>query len=173
MHKTSSRTINEIIGYGVLAIQVTFCNQSILFFSHFVGREVTFCQSWVVSNTFQWEHTKVTWPLHIWSFPTIRHFLNIILIYSALCYNHWQIRQHFTVTIPDCIYSHWWPRQNGRHFADDISKCIFLNENAWISIKISLKFIPKGQIDTFSALAQIMAWRRSGDKPLSEPMMVR
>ena len=28
------------------------------------------------------------------------------------------------------------PRQNRRHFADDISKCIFLNENVWISINI-------------------------------------
>ena len=28
-------------------------------------------------------------------------------------------------------------------FPDDISKCLFLNENAWISITISLKFIPK------------------------------
>ena len=63
-------------------------------------------------------------------------------------------------------------RQNGRHFPDDICKCIFLNENAWISIKISLKFVPKGPINKISALVQIMAWRRSGDKPLSEPMMV-
>ena len=36
------------------------------------------------------------------------------------------------------------PRQNGRHFADDIFKCIFLNENVWIPIEISLKFVPKG-----------------------------
>ena len=25
---------------------------------------------------------------------------------------------------------------NGRHFPDDLFKCIFLDENAWISIKI-------------------------------------
>ena len=64
------------------------------------------------------------------------------------------------------------PRQNGRHFADDICKCIFLNENVWIPIKISLKFVPKGPINNIPALVQIMAWRRPGDKPLSEPMMV-
>ena len=64
------------------------------------------------------------------------------------------------------------PRQNGRHFADDIFKCIFLNENVWISIKISLKFVPEGPINNILALVQIMAWRRPGDKPLSEPMMV-
>ena len=64
------------------------------------------------------------------------------------------------------------PRQNGRHFPDDIFKWIFLNENVWISINISLKFVPKSPINNIPALVQIMAWRRSGDKPLSEPMMV-
>ena len=63
------------------------------------------------------------------------------------------------------------PRQNGRHFADDIFKCIFLNENVWIPIRISLKFVPKGPINNIPALVQIMAWRRSGDKPLFESMM--
>ena len=64
------------------------------------------------------------------------------------------------------------PRQNGRHFADAIFKCIFLNENVWIPVKIPLKFIPKGPINNIPALVQIMAWRRPSDKPLSEPMMV-
>ena len=64
------------------------------------------------------------------------------------------------------------PRQNGRHFADAIFKCIFLNENVSISIQISLKFVPKGPNNNIPALVQIMAWRRPGDKPLSEPMMV-
>ena len=64
------------------------------------------------------------------------------------------------------------PRQNGRYFADDIFKCIFLNENVWIPIKIWLRFVPKGPINNIPALVQIMAWRRPGDKPLSEPMMV-
>ena len=63
------------------------------------------------------------------------------------------------------------PRQNGRHFPDDIFKCIFLNENVWIFIKISL-FFPKGRINNIPALVQIMAWCLRGDKPLSEPMMV-
>ena len=64
------------------------------------------------------------------------------------------------------------PRQNGRHFADDVFKCIFLNENVWISLMISLKFVPNVPINNIPALVQIMAWRRSGDKPLSEPIMV-
>ena len=63
-------------------------------------------------------------------------------------------------------------RQYGRCFADNVSKCIFLNENVWISLKISLKFVPKVPINSIPALVQILAWRRLGDKPLSEAMMV-
>ena len=64
------------------------------------------------------------------------------------------------------------PRQHGHHFAEDTLKRIFMNENVIISIKISLKFVPKGPIKNFPAMIQIMAWRCPGDKPLSEPMMV-
>ena len=46
------------------------------------------------------------------------------------------------------------PRQNGRHFPADIFKCIFLNENVKILIKISLKFVPKGQISYIPLLIQ-------------------
>ena len=64
------------------------------------------------------------------------------------------------------------PRLNRRPFTDDIFKCIFLNENEWISPRISLKFVPKVRINNIQALVQIMAWRRPSDKPLSEPVMV-
>ena len=64
-----------------------------------------------------------------------------------------------------------WPRQNDRH-TPDIFKWIFQNENLWISIQVSLKFVPRGPINYIPALVQIMAWGRSGNKPLSEPMMV-
>ena len=55
--------------------------------------------------------------------------------------------------------------------ADDIFKRIFLNGNVIIYIQISLKFVPKSSIDNKPALVQVMAWRRIGDKPLSEPML--
>ena len=64
------------------------------------------------------------------------------------------------------------PRQNRRPPANDIFKCIFLNENEWISPRISLKFVRKVWINNIPALVAIMAWRRLGDKPLSETMMV-
>ena len=91
-------------------------------------------------------------------------FCNIL--YYLVFSNHqfWLFSQLFVNTLR--------PRPNSRHFADDIFKCIFVIENVWIPIIISLKFVPKGLINNIPALVQIMAWRRSGDKPLSEPMMV-
>ena len=58
------------------------------------------------------------------------------------------------------------------HSADGIFKCIFLNENVWISIKISLNVVPRGPINNVLALVQIMAWCLVGVKPLCEPMLV-
>ena len=102
-------------------------------------------------------------------------------ILSVIVVRIWE-KIYRVITAPHCIASSkaqqkpgvntLRPRQNGRHFADDIFKCIFLNENVWIPIKISLKFVPKGPINSIPALVQIMAWCRPGDKPLSESMMV-
>ena len=57
--------------------------------------------------------------------------------------------------------------------ADDIFRCISLNENDRIPIQISLKFVPRSLIDNKPALVQVMAWRRAGDKPLPEPMLAQ
>ena len=65
------------------------------------------------------------------------------------------------------------PRQNGRHPADDMFKSPPPSENLWILIIISPKPAPKGPINNTPALVQIMAWRRTGDKPFSEPMMTQ
>ena len=76
------------------------------------------------------------------------------------------------ITKPGTYVNSLRPRPNRCHFADDLIKCIFENENEWISPRISLKFVPKVWINNIPALVQIMARRRPGDKPLSEPMMV-
>ena len=89
--------------------------------------------------------------------------------YRNLKLSRWQ---PIGVVAPVKAVNTWRPRQNGRHFPDDISKRTFLNENVRISIKISLKFIPKSPINNIPALVQIMAWRRPDDKPLSVPMMI-
>ena len=65
------------------------------------------------------------------------------------------------------------PGQKDHHFADDEFKCIFLNENVSISIKVSFKFVPKGPNNIIAVLIKIMAWRGIGDKPLYERMMAR
>ena len=85
----------------------------------------------------------------------------------------WSVFYEFIVSSVSCTccFNTLRLRQNGEHLADFIFKCIFFNENVWISTKISLNFVPKGQINNIPALVQIMAWRRPGDKPLPEPMM--
>ena len=59
------------------------------------------------------------------------------------------------------------------NMADDIFKCIFLNGNDRIPIQSSLKFVPRSPIDNKPALVQAMAWRRTGDEPLPEPMLAQ
>ena len=49
-------------------------------------------------------------------------------------------------------------RQNGRHLADDILKCIFLNENLWILNKIWLEYALLGLVENMAVLVQITAW---------------
>ena len=61
------------------------------------------------------------------------------------------------------------PRQNRRHFAEDVFKGIFLNKN--FPNNISLTYVPYDLIDNIPALVQIMAWCLLDDKPLSEQMM--
>ena len=65
------------------------------------------------------------------------------------------------------------PGQNGRRFAYGSFKRIFINEKCFISIRISLKFVPEGPIGSKAALVQVMACRRTGDKPLPEPMLIQ
>ena len=88
--------------------------------------------------------------------------LSQIQIQTFYCHNH--VRHRFNTLRP---------RQNGCHFADDTFKCIFFNKNVRIAIKISLNFVRKGPINNIPSLVKIMAWCWPGDKPLSEPMMIR
>ena len=61
--------------------------------------------------------------------------------------------------------------KNGWHFVDDIFRVIFVDENCHILISISLKYVPKSPIDNTPTLVQIMAWRQTSKKPLSESLM--
>ena len=68
--------------------------------------------------------------------------------------------------------THWGRDNMATIFQTTFSNAFSWMKNVWISNEISLKFVPMGLITNILALNQIMAWRRPGDKPLSEPMMV-
>ena len=79
---------------------------------------------------------------------------------------------YITATLKSMLLTHWGRDKNGRHFPNDILKCIFLNKNVWISNTIWLKFVVLNRpVDNIPALGQIIAWRRPGDKSLSEPLV--
>ena len=107
--------------------------------------------------------------IHIWSAShNLGVCFNLELLWSA-----WSVRvlyikyansslEFYAVVRRHSIVNTLRPKQNGRHFPDDIFKCIFFYENVWISIKISLKFVPGGPNNNFPALVLIMAWHRPG-----------
>ena len=69
--------------------------------------------------------------------------------------------------------THW-----GRDKLATISQTTISNAFSWMKmlgfrLKFHWSFFPKGRINNIPLLVQIMAWRRPGDKPLSEPTMVR
>ena len=104
--------------------------------------------------------------------------LDQVMAWCRQATSHYLIQEWSgSVTPYDMTWQHWVnplrQRQNGRHFPNNIFKFIFLYENVWISFQISLKFVPTILINNIPALVQIMAWRQPGDKPLSEPMMVK
>ena len=56
--------------------------------------------------------------------------------------------------------------------AHDNFKCISVKEININPNRIPLKFVPMSLNDNNPALLQVMAWRRTGGKPLPEPMLV-
>ena len=65
------------------------------------------------------------------------------------------------------------PGQNGCHFGRRHFQINFLEWKLWILIKISLKFVSKGSFNNKPAYVQVMAWHRTGNKLLFEPMMTQ
>ena len=84
---------------------------------------------------------------------------------------YFKIMSMFLIEHNASVLTHWGLTQYSQRFPDGISKSIFLKENAQISFKISLKFVPKQPNTNIQALVRILAWRWSGDKPLSQPIM--
>ena len=72
--------------------------------------------------------------------------------HKPCCLGYWDV-----TTINFSQLTHWGRDKMTAIFQTTFSNCIFLNENVWISIKISLKFVPNGPINIIPALFQIMA----------------
>ena len=94
-------------------------------------------------------------------------FAGIILLWNHI------LSSLYTVTSLNTDINSSTPEQNGRHFADDIFKCIFVNEKFRNSVKSLLNCILEGPIDNNPALDKTMAWHQKGDKPLFETMLNR
>ena len=95
----------------------------------------------------------------------------LIMISTNVLWSNWEYVKIdsglsvLTFAIQTASYSHLNspppPWQNGRHFADGISRCIFVNEKFYILIEMSLTFVPNGPIDNNPALVWIMTWRQA------------
>ena len=94
--------------------------------------------------------------------PLATNFSEIVIEIQAFSFRKIRLKVSAAKWRPFClglnVLTHWGKR--GLHFADDIFKHIFLNENGRIPIKISLKSVPKGPINTIPALVQTMAFTR-------------
>ena len=65
------------------------------------------------------------------------------------------------------------PQEKMTVISDDMFKCIFMNAKFCVLIRVSLMFVFKDLIDNKSSLFQVMAWCRTSNKPLPEPMMIQ
>ena len=103
---------------------------------------------------------------------SMKFWANYGHFHSRIYHGKW--RQKYWLSYPglDVILRHW-----GRDEMDNIRRRQFqtycLQGKCFNFDKIHWSFVPKRPINNIPALVQIMAWRRQGDKPLSEPMMVR
>ena len=109
----------------------------------------------VVNNT---ENVSTWWRHHVlvwWHIKGILHWwqegvFSLNQLYSCRCWIPPSHHEHIEAETK-------WPPFSRRQFLE------------W---KTSLKYIPNGPVNNYSSLVEMMAWRRSGDKPLSQPMIV-
>ena len=114
-------------------------------------------QVYYIDMTILWEHTQR-------GICTIHHWNDIYDVYMQIVYkgikmfmkcDAWRLRDTDSLSASLSPVNTLRPKENGRHFADDIFKGIFLNENISFPIRFSLKFIPKGSINNIPALVRV------------------
>ena len=101
----------------------------------------------------------------IWSITDLYESLKLLSRFIQNCLNMRYL------LLASRSLTHW-----GRDKMAAISQTTFSNAFSWMKIyqfrlRFHWKFFPREEI-YIPALVQIMAWRRRGDKPLSEPVMV-
>ena len=108
------------------------------------------CQPFI---NWSWLHHYICEMIHV----ALKNNWKVPLLFS--CNLMWQHRKSWAYILVGSRWTVcWWEptswqintwrqRQNGRHFADSIFKCILTNENVRISMKISLKFVAKVPIN--------------------------
>ena len=105
-------------------------------------------------------------------------FYHTLCLYNEMCSNNWSVWYSYycifkvLITTELSDLTHW-----GRDKMDANSQTIFSNAFSWMKmfqlrLKVHWSLFPKGPINTIPSLVKIMASHRSGEKPLSEPMLV-
>ena len=93
------------------------------------------------------------------------------------CHMSWlifRVSMNCVSFIPICLHrvTHWRRDKMAAIFQTTFSNTFSRMKNVWISIRISLKFVKKCEINTILALRLIMAWYLTGTNPLSEPTWI-
>ena len=155
--------ITFILEYILLDIFLSF---HLWFLFLFAGLKISTClTAWGKKNCLlgKWILAKPSSKPHIICFEN-KYFCKLgklkFCILSALVYE-WII-----------MVTHWGRDKMAATLADNTFKCISLNEKFWILHKFSQEYVTWGLIDSMAAWVQVMAWCRTGDKSLSEPMLV-
>ena len=133
-----------VLTYGVLLyFRIPNVGNAVVVFLVFIPQKIslwmTICDMRVSQWTDKFPHltVEVVYSSHISNNISIDVFLNEGTLLVAIMPSRYY---------PNLSFDTLRPRQNGRRFADDTFKPIFLNENVKISIKISLKFVLKVQL---------------------------
>ena len=157
--------------------------------AHLIAALVLVCTTWVAwtwTTSLVIRNKRIIWILLAWQFIFSKSYKSANQMPKFLYF--WDCHlpnvmdsSWYAINLKEAKWTnklHWKlntlrPRQFLYRIANDIFNCISLNENVWISNKISMKLVPTDPIEDDSALVQVMGWRGTGGKPLPDPMMTQ
>ena len=129
-----------------LKVKITMWIQTYIFIWYYDGWLISCKFLFLFSYRCEWLSHKV---FHAQIADLVQHcIISIANILQILQSGTKPLKSYFITQIP-IIFNTLRLRQNGCPFPGNIFKCIFLNENVWVLIKNSLKFVPKYPIKTF------------------------